>query len=68
MDKCGATDLTHLLIIPNEVPQLLLLVLERGVQLLHLVQQVKLLGLQALPVRFQGCDEDIKKYSEPCKY
>ena len=40
-----------LLVVTDEVPQLLLTALQRGVQLLHLVHQVRLLRLQSLPVR-----------------
>lgn len=46
--------LAVLLVVADEVPQLLLAALQRGVQLLHLARQVRLLALQALPVGFHG--------------
>ena len=49
-----ASDLAVLLVVPDEVPQLLLAALQRGVQLLHLAHQVCLLALEALPVGFHG--------------
>lgn len=47
-------DLAMLLVVADEVPELFLAALQRGVQLLHLAHQVRLLALQALPVGFHG--------------
>lgn len=47
-------DLAVLLVVADEVAELLLAALQRGVQLLHLAHQVRLLTLQALSVGFHG--------------